>query len=282
MNLRLDYSLYNFFTFLAAALFIFTVIYGSSEFTPSVDESVKVKKPYILAVLVIILSISAYVARFHGMGNFLVIFKMLAKPFASTTSAIITQVLLIFTTIIFIIKKAEKSAAEMGIFIFSALFAVGFSSRMFMIHTRPAVNTYIVTAILVAAVLCLAIMLLINRKPEFRILYKVLSILLGLQILLVIGFTYRLTTLDIPDRALTAARLINGDMAGIYWAMAVFLLVVPLILSILLINCGNTKRHRLLASVMAGSYTVGATLLFIILNRAPLLQGGLNGRIFMP
>jgi hypothetical protein len=201
--------------------------------------------------------------------------NILGHTSSGLSSAVIADiVMIVFGMIIYTKYKSGYSSASVAI---SAIIATGnvyCFSRIYMIITRPALDTPILSLTLIFSAVYIAIQLVgmgsVRSKSNFASLAAA-----ALLTLLFFLFTSRLVMLPKPDRVLHIARLITGDLSVLYWAMISATTILPLLLHLLI----GTK-FRNLQKITLPIGVCGLFLLTVLINQMPIVSRGVDGRFF--
>jgi len=196
---------------------------------------------------------------------------ILAKPTTGLSGAVISQIVLLVTGLIVYFKKPQSKTAYivlMCLFIYS-VFCL---NRLYMISTRSALNTYLLTFVF-ASVSVFAAGSFIDEESK-----RAKAINLGLSLaasLILIAFFVRMAFVSPPDRIMPVTMLVQGDLAFVFWAFILLGIALPLVSSV------NSffKLVKIPTAVLGISTVVALLLLSIIINQMPAHLDAVQGRM---
>jgi hypothetical protein len=259
----LDTAIFIFLGFISAALLLYSIVNYA-------------KKPRLALVLSCICAAAAFAIMAMGLNNPAKVVTILSTPKKGYSGAVIMQVVMCIAGLAALsqLKRNPYLAAAIGVL--TPVLSVCALSRIYMISTKPALNTYLITAVMIALLFQITGIFSLNPENTKRFRQSVFGVA-ALYCIFITAFTIRLKMLSPQDRILDFTSVASGYLAPVFWGMIFCTAVVPLGYTCLnLIKGGNRT-----ASYIAGAVnTAGVLLLCILITQMPIIERGINNRIF--
>lgn len=223
-------------------------------------------------------SLSAVLVIAFGLNNPAKLVNILGRPLIGLSSAIISQILVAFAALVmFVRNNTRKSIGYTVIVCVFSLIAVFSLSRLYMINTRPALNSFLLVILFTLITLQLAGSFLRSETWEGHetVTYANSMLLItGLYGISLIGFILRIGWLNPEDRVFQIQKLVAGSLAPVFWGLVIFSLVVPL----LFYFWARTSETVLRTHLDKVINLVGVFVLSVLINQMPVVSRGINGR----
>lgn len=235
-----------------------------------IDNSLKERRPAsaLITVFAGALSVIIIALKVNNPTNLITI---LAKPSTGLSGAVISQIVMFAAGVIVYLKNPRGRVASV---VLACLFmySVFCLNRLYMISTRSALNTYLLTLVFASAAL-LAICSFTEYKTKSGA-----AINLGISTagaLIMILFFVRMAFLSSPDRVISIDMLLRGELAPVFWAFILFGVFVPLTSAIIRFF----KIYTIPPIILVTSAVIAIVLLSIIINEMPASLGAVQGRM---
>ncbi len=264
MHTRWSIAVFLFWGLISSGLLLLPVM------TASVDE--KGGRFYRLSLLAAGISgcvaVAAVALSLNSPANLI---NILGKPWAGLSSAIIAQIVVVLIAVIGLLKgdSGQRNIAYCALAV--AVYALFCLFRMYIISTRPALNSLLllVLFLLLAMQLSLLVRHVFGCELNFgfsyqRILYPVVSVASGVCLL---AFAFRLMLLTNPDRIFTFSGLVSGIYAPLFWPALGFLCALPVIHAV---YC-YIQRSPSFSGLILGFYLVGLMIFCGLINQMPTI-----------
>lgn len=216
-------------------------------------------------------SLSAVAVTVIGLNSPAKIVNILARPAAGLSSAIIMQLIFALFAVVFFAQRNNSTALKplsiAGILM--CVLTVFFVCRLHMVMTRPAWNTPLLIVLMLLFLIQLGWTYLNGRSTKLSLINVCLC---GAALL---SFVVRLNMLPKQDRIMPFDKLISGDFAPVFWAVAVLSFLIPLLLNIIMLK----KNRKLLIYINKASCLAGLLMLCILMSQLPV-STSVNNRIF--
>ena len=196
--------------------------------------------------------------------------NILGNPWAGLSSAIIAQIAIILVALIGFFKGSSGQrnlvygSAGVGIYSLFCLF------RMYMISTRPALNSFVLFALLLVLTMELTSLFRLSFCSDSftginkqSLLYPFLTIAAGC---LLGVFTIRLLLLSNPDRIFTFSGLTNGIYAPFFWSVVVLIFILPTVHAIYSFKKKVTSFSRVVCFI----FLFGLFVFCSLVNQMPI------------
>lgn len=213
-----------------------------------------------------------------GLNNPANLINILARPETGLSSAVLSQIIVAIFGIVLFFRKVQGRFIP----IFSAclfVLSVFCMFKLYMISTRPALNTFLLFLLLlvVAAqpVASLIVTKMIGGIDNVKRNSAIMLGSIGICTVVFLAFLIRLNGLTPSDRILTFYQVVGGSLASVFWAMIVFIIIIPTGL----FSYSFVKQKFVLVVVCRVSATVGIFLLCILINQMQAASIAVEGRI---
>lgn len=234
-------------------------------------------------------SISALAASVSAISSVLIVtmglndpsklINILGRPFAGFSSAVVMQIIIALAGLLLFFKSIGKKPVKLawvsvGVFVVS-VFCL---SRVYMISTRPALNSIILFILFLLLSLQATGLFMVTKNRIFADNIKKISFILisvscfyGLGLLL---FAIRIIGLNPEDRVLQPGKLLSGELAPIFWGIVILTFIIPLAFYLYSFLSRKIKMAPLVRLVNL----VGVFMLSILINQMPTISRGIDGR----
>lgn len=205
--------------------------------------------------------------------------NILGRPFAGFSSAVVMQIIIALAGLLLFFKSIGKKPVKLawvsvGVFVVS-VFCL---SRVYMISTRPALNSIILFILFLLLSLQTTGLFMVTKNRIFADNIKKTSFILisvscfyGLGLLL---FAIRIIGLNPEDRVLQPGKLLLGELAPIFWGIVILTFIIPLAFYLYSFLSRKIKMAPLVRLVNL----VGVFMLSILINQMPTISRGIDGR----
>lgn len=205
--------------------------------------------------------------------------NILGRPFAGFSSAVVMQIIIALAGLLLFFKSIGKKPVKLawvsvGVFVVS-VFCL---SRVYMISTRPALNSIILFILFLLLSLQTTGLFMVTKNRIFADNIKKTSFILisvscfyGLGLLL---FAIRTIGLNPEDRVLQPGKLLLGELAPIFWGIVILTFIIPLAFYLYSFLSRKIKMAPLVRLVNL----VGVFMLSILINQMPTISRGIDGR----
>ncbi|QAR32672.1 hypothetical protein EP073_04385 [Geovibrio thiophilus] len=199
--------------------------------------------------------------------------NILGHPSSGLSSAVITDILLIPAAFVLLRKTEKGKTAEILIAAVSVVCIYCFS-RVYMVVTRPALNSVTVFAMLFLQCLLAALFFSEQYKREklFRTIYLAAISAYGVVSAV---FLFRIGFLAVPDRVLQLQRLFQGDLAFLFWFTAAATFFVPAGFILFSGFLRTDYKRFVIISCLTGLFALS-----MLINQMPVVSRGVDGRFF--
>ena len=205
-------------------------------------------------------------------GSPMKIMNILGHPASGLSSAIIADILLIPAGLLLLKKRENGTISGIATAVFTTVCIYCFS-RVYMIVTRPALDTPAVFLMFLFLCMYIALFLLNDwRKESFIFRFYVTAV--SAYCITAVFFLYRVGSASVHDRVLQLPKLLSGDLACLFWSSVVVTLIAPA--AALAVSFIKVK-YRLFVFVCG---TAGLFLLSMLVNQMPVVSRGVEGRFF--
>jgi len=264
MHTRWSITVFLFFGILSAGLLLLPAICRLFGINTA-------SRPYRVSNMAAALSAAAAVAAvalsLNAPANLI---NILGKPAAGLSSAIIAQLVVLVAALFCFFKGAPD---KRGLDYFSAavaVYAVFCLFRIYMISTRPALNTPVLLIVLLLTTLALSMLVAAMLPARDGNQEKFPLFLLGVSTSCGIGqlaFCLRLLFLPKEDRILSFTQLTTGSYATLFWISLILLALVPALQS----AYRYKKQRSLFPSTVLGLYLIGLFAFCGLVNQMPAI-----------
>ncbi len=252
--------------------FMFLALVGAIILLHSAIYAYKNDKRPTFVLVSAVLALSSIVAIALGFNDPVKILTVIRTPQKAFSAALITQIFVATVAVFTYFYAKQYKQIVSGVAVLISLVSAFFISNIYMISTRPALNTFILTLVFVLVVVQTALLMgSYNSSHKYKLTLRAVSILVCIS---VAGFTLRLASLPQQDRILDIERLTSGTLAPIFWAFVIVCCVTPTAYSFV-------KHNSKIATAITSTVCiVGILLLNIIVAQLPMVERGINNRIF--
>ncbi|QAR32631.1 hypothetical protein EP073_04170 [Geovibrio thiophilus] len=212
-----------------------------------------------------------------GINEFSRMLNILMRPYSGLSSAVLALLAAGFAGFILFFKNSGKQTLK-GVSMLLSVVSVFCIARYYMMVARPALDTHILTLLLItSAVFGAWLQMSINADLDFR---TDLAVKTGLGLVSLCGillavFVVRMAFLTAEDRILSAGKLLTGDYSFLFWASAALLFLVPFIMFIISL----IKKKPAMPLLSGVSFAAGVFLLCVLINQMPVVKDSINNRI---
>lgn len=262
MNVRWDMVLFMFAAFVGASALLHSAINADEE-----------NRPW-TAIISVIAAAVAFAIIVAGLNDPAKIITVLRAPTKGFSSAVSMQIIAAVAALFVFFKAKDNIKVALGIALVVSLCSVMSLSRIYMISTRPALNSILITIMLAALFFQTVCILNANKADVFR---KAMPAVCAVYGVMAIAFAVRLKMLVPEDRILRFAEMTAGYMAPLYWGMILCTLIVPLAYA----GVNAAKNKGTVASLAVSAVNaIGVFLLFMLICQTLVIEKGINNRIF--
>jgi uncharacterized membrane protein YozB (DUF420 family) len=235
-----------------------------------------IKKSQATLLLSCICAAAAFALIATGLNNPAKIITILSTPRKGYSGAVIMQVVMSIAGLATLSQLRRNRYVAAIIAFLGSVLSVCALSRIYMINTKPALNTYLVTAVLITLLFQCTGIVSLNTESTKRFRQSVFGAS-ALYCIFIGAFTVRLKILSPQDRILDFASVTSGYLAPVFWGMIFCTVAVPLGYACLSLLKG---RGRTASCITGAVNTIGILLLFILITQMPVIERGINNRIF--
>lgn len=256
MNTKWNMAFFMFLGIAAAVLLLYTAI-----------DKDNTKRPF-AALVSGACAAAAFAVIAAGLNDPSKIITILSTPRKGFSGAVIMQVITCVSALFVFFKLREKGVIVSVLAAAVAVLSVCALSKIYMISTRPALNTYLVTAVMLLLTVQISATAAGDNGKRYTNMLLGINLAYGLSLAL---FAIRLRMLAPQDRILDFTNIFSGSLAPVFWGVVILTLVIPLICTLI-----KLKQRFLPAS----SSAAGAFLLCMLISQMPVIEKGVNNRIF--
>ena len=261
MNVRWDMSFFMFVSFVGASFLLCSILTTNCSRRP------------LLSIVSAVAAATSFAIIVAGLNNPAKIITILSVPYKGFSSAVSMQVIVIVASLFVFFKIRENSKVVSAIVLVVSLASVISLSRIYMISTRPALNSILVSLMLIVLLFQTACIMSGNGTSVLRRIIPAVSAVYGVTAL---AFVVRLKMLAPQDRILNFMEVTSGYIAPLYWSMILCTFIIPFSYA-----CANAVKDRGKAALVVSAVNaVGVFLLFLIICQTPVIARGINNRIF--
>jgi len=270
MNTKWNMTFFMFTALLACSLLIYSVVIA--YFDDKYAEKHKIN-----ALAAGILGFGTALIVLGGLNELSRTMNILMRPYSGLSSTVISQLVIGITGVV-IFAKGLKSPLLKIVACIVAAASVYCLARYYMMIARPALDTYILTAMFYVIVMLIA-SLLVNMNDQVYVKYssvtfKLLTGLVVLFGLLFLLFLLRIKGISQEDRVFNLNNLVYGIYAPLVWTIAVLSFLIPALCSAMLM----ARARAVMMYVCGLSFISGLFVLSILINQMPVIKDAINGR----
>lgn len=197
--------------------------------------------------------------------------NVLGKPTAGLSSAVLSQMALAVAGLIVYLKNMRGKFVSV---ILACLFilAVFCLNRLYMISTRSALDTILLTLVFASVSFFTAESFLAKTNEKISVDTLGISIL---SAVVIIYFFIRIAYLTPPDRVLSIEMLVSGCLAPVFWGFILLGVIIPVASAII----SFLEIYTMPPVILGISAVVAIVLLSIIINEMPAHLDAIQGRM---
>lgn len=259
MNTRWNMTFFLFMGMLGAAVLVWSILHHHKD-----------RKRPVASLIAAICAAVAFGVILFGLNHPAKIVNILGSPKKGFSGAVLMQIIVIFTGVITFTKLRNRNYALSIASVLIAALSVAALSKVYMISTRSALNSYLLTVVMIFMVLQASAHF--DNSARSIKAWLAVNIIYGISVLV---FMIRLGGQQ--DRVLDLSNVLSGSLAPLFWSFAALSFIIPFACWVISAVKGkivfNTSFYRIVNAM-------GMFLFCVFVNQMPVFTQAINNRIF--